>query len=308
LQPLEFIVSAQEKGERLDRFVSRKAGVTRMTAQRFISSGAVKVDGRQLHKNHLVRPGESVEITLLEPEEPGPSPQNIPLSIIYQDADLVVVNKPPGLVVHPGAGHGNGTLVNALLYAVDDLSGIGGVLRPGIVHRLDRDTSGLLVVAKNDMSHVRLQKMVQDRTLKRYYYALVHGVPATRLGTVDAPIGRDVKDRKRMAVTAVAARAAVTNFEVDRDFGDCALLKVELVTGRTHQIRVHLAHIGHPVAGDRDYGLRGKLEGTLELNRQFLHAYRLTFPHPAHGEVLDFEVPLPEDLENALSRLNPSGT
>jgi 23S rRNA pseudouridine1911/1915/1917 synthase len=268
LQPLEVIVSAQEKGERLDRFVSRKAGVTRMTAQRLISSGAVKVDGRQLHKNHLLRPGENVEITPLEPEEPGPSPQNIPLSIVYQDADLVVVNKPPGLVVHPGAGHGSGTLVNALLYAVDDLSGIGGVLRPGIVHRLDRDTSGLLVVA----------------------------------------IGRDVKDRKRMAVTAVAARAAVTNFEVDRDFGDCALLKVELVTGRTHQIRVHLAHIGHPVAGDREYGLRGKLERTLELNRQFLHAYKLTFPHPAHGEVLDFEVPLPEDLENALSRLDPTGT
>lgn len=303
MQPLVVTVSAHEKGERLDRFVSRTAGVTRMTAQRLISSGAVKVDGRQQHKNHLLRPGERVEITPLEPEASGPPPQDIPLDIVYQDADLAVVNKPAGLVVHPGAGHSDGTLVNALLYAIDDLSGIGGVLRPGIVHRLDRDTSGLLVVAKNDLSHVRLQEMVKDRILKRYYYALVHGVPATRLGTVDAPIGRDSRDRKRMAVTAVAGRAAITDFEVERDFGDCALLKVELVTGRTHQIRVHLAHIGHPVAGDREYGVRGRLEADLELNRQFLHAYRLVFPHPAHGEVLDLEVPLPGDLESALRKL-----
>jgi len=150
---------------------------------------------------------------------------------------------------------------------------------------------------------VRLQEMVRDRSLKRYYYALVHGVPATRLGTVDAPIGRDAKDRKRMAVTAAAGRPAITNFEVEKDFGACALLKVELVTGRTHQIRVHLAHIGHPVAGDRVYGLEGTLERTLQLDRQFLHAYRLAFPHPAHGQDLDFQVLLPEDLENALGML-----
>jgi 23S rRNA pseudouridine1911/1915/1917 synthase len=304
LQTPEFMVSAQDKGERLDRFVSRAASVTRMTAQRLISSGAVKVDGRQLNKNHLLRQGERVEITQIEPEACGPSPQDIPLSIVYQDPDLAVVNKPPGLVVHPGAGHDSGTLVNALLYALDDLSGIGGVIRPGIVHRLDRDTSGLMVVAKNDISHVRLQEMVKERSLKRFYYALVHGVPATRFGTIDAPIGRDAKDRKRMAVTAIAARPAVTNFEVERDFSTCALLKVELVTGRTHQIRVHLAHIGHPVVGDREYGLRGKLEKELGLERQFLHAFRLTFPHPAGGRELDFEVPLPEDLDRALKRLH----
>ncbi|MEW6554981.1 MAG: RluA family pseudouridine synthase [Actinomycetota bacterium] len=303
MQPLEYTVSAQDKGERLDRFVSRMAGITRMTAQRLISEGAVKVDGRLLHKSHLLQTGEHVEVMRPEPAESGPPPQDIPLSIIYQDADLAVVDKPPGLVVHPGAGHDSGTLVNALLYALDDLSGIGGVLRPGIVHRLDRDTSGLMVVAKNDLSHVRLQEMVKDRSLKRYYYALVHGVPATRFGTVDAPIGRDARDRKRMAVTSVSARPAVTNFEVERDFGTCSLLKVELVTGRTHQIRVHLAHIGHPVAGDREYGVRDQLETALGLERQFLHAFRLSFPHPATGQALDFQVPLPKDLDETLQGL-----
>ena len=306
MRTMRFSVSENEKGERLDRFVSRLTGLTRTRVQRLISVGAVRVDGSMLHKNHHLRTGERVEVRVPEPEEGGPAPQDIPISIIYQDGELAVIDKPAGLVVHPAAGHRDGTLVNALLHALDDLSGIGGVQRPGIVHRLDRDTSGLMVVAKNDLSHVRLQEMVQDRSLKRYYLALVHGVPATRLGTIAAPVGRDPRDRKRMAVTAAGGRPATTNFRVERAFDGCALLEVELVTGRTHQIRVHLAHIGHPVAGDAEYGVQGSLERELGLKRQFLHAYRLAFPHPISGEELAFEAPLPEDLKEALGKLDAS--
>ena len=303
MQPLSLTVSDEEKGERLDQFVSRLTGMTRTQAQRLISAGAVSVDGIVHHKNHRLRAGECVEVEPLEPEAALPAPQNIPIDILYQDHELAVVSKPAGLVVHPAAGHREGTLVNALLYALNDLSGVGGVLRPGIIHRLDKDTSGLMVIAKNDLSHVRLQEMVQDRRMKRFYLALVHGIPATRLGTVDAPIGRDPGDRKRMAVTAEAGRLAVTHFKVERDYGDSALLEVELVTGRTHQIRVHLSFIGHPVVGDREYGVRGRLEQESGLERQFLHAYRLSFPHPQSGDQLTFEEPLPEDLQQALHKL-----
>lgn len=303
MRPRSFTVGEQEKGERLDRFVSRSMDITRTRAQRLIYSGSVRVDGGPAHKNHHLRAGERVEVDPPPPQEAEPVPQDIPLNMIYQDSELAVIDKPAGLVVHPAPGHQDGTLVNALLFALDDLSGVGGVLRPGIVHRLDRDTSGLMVVAKNDVAHVRLQEMIQQRRLKRYYLALVHGVPATRLGTIDAPVGRDAKDRKRMAVTGRGGRPAVTFFRVEKDFGDSALLEVELVSGRTHQIRVHLSHIGHPVAGDREYGIKDSLEKNLELERQFLHAHRLTFPHPASGEDLDFEAPLPHDLELALRKL-----
>jgi 23S rRNA pseudouridine1911/1915/1917 synthase len=297
---LRYTVSAEEKGDRLDRFVARSTGMTRTQAQRLVACGAIRVNGEILSKHHRLREGENVEVELPDPEAAEPSPQDIPVEILYQDSELAVISKPAGLVVHPAAGHAEGTLVNALLYAIDDLSGIGGVLRPGIVHRLDRDTSGLMVVAKSDLSHVRLQEMIKQRVLKRFYLALVHGIPATRLGTVDAPVGRDARDRKRMAVTSESGRPAVTHFRVEREFKDCALLEVELGSGRTHQIRVHLSYIGHPVAGDREYGVRGELERELGLERQFLHAFRLEFPHPVGGEDLAFEDPLPQDLERAL--------
>ena len=296
-------VSHEDSGERLDQYVARLTGMTRTQAQRLISEGAVRVDGAVRPKNHRLRPGERVEVKRVEPQAAEPLPQRMPLKIVYQDRELAVVSKPAGMVVHPAAGHRDGTLVNALLHSLDGLSGVGGVLRPGIVHRLDRDTSGLMVVAKNDRSHVELQGMVRDRRLKRLYLALVHGVPATRLGTVEAPVGRDPRDRKRMAVTAEGGRPAVTHFEVLREFGRAALLEIELVTGRTHQIRVHLSYIGHPVVGDRAYGVAGGLEGEVALGRQFLHAYRLSFPHPVTGVELSFEDPLPEDLERALRRV-----
>ncbi len=303
MQALRLRVSEHERGERLDLFVSRLAGITRASAQRLISSGAVRVDGDLLQKNHHVRAGECVEIQMPEPEEAEPLPQDIAVDIVYQDGDIAVIDKPPGLVVHPAAGHREGTLVNALLYALDGLSGVGGVMRPGIVHRLDRDTSGLMVVAKNDLAHVRLQESVRERSLQRLYIALVHGVPATRLGTIDAPIGRDPRDRKRMAVVTRGGKPSVTRFVVQEDLGDFALLEVELASGRTHQIRVHMAHIGHPVVGDREYGVKSGPGAELGLERQFLHAYSLSFEHPVRGEEMHFSSPLPEDLKVALQRL-----
>lgn len=303
MKPLVFQVGEDESGERLDQFVAAKTGVTRTRAQHLVAEGSVTVDGLARQKNHRLRAGERVAIILPEPRESEIVPQRIPLRILYEDRELAVVSKPAGMVVHPAAGHSDGTLVNALLYALEGLSAVGGVMRPGIVHRLDRDTSGLMVVALNDASHLRLQEMVKSRELKRVYTALVHGVPSTRLGTVDAPVGRDPRDRKRMAVNADTGRPSLTHFKVLKDFGDAALLEVELETGRTHQIRVHLSFIGHPVAGDPVYGIRGDLERLLGLRRQFLHASKLAFPHPSTGERMSFESPLPEDLEEALGRL-----
>ena len=307
MERLRYQAMQEEAGERLDTFVARQAGISRNRAQGLILEGAVTVGGEQVGKNHRLRPGEWVEITIPEPLPPQPIPQDIPIDILYEDKDLVVVNKPAGMVVHPAAGHEDGTLVNALLYAIKDLSGIGGVLRPGIVHRLDRYTSGLMVVAKNDSSHTRLQDLIRERELKRVYLALVHGLPSTRLGTIDAPVGRDPGDRKKMAVTADAGRPAMTNFKVVEYFPSASLLEVELVTGRTHQIRVHLSYIGHAVVGDAEYGRRGELERELGLERQFLHAYKISFPHPESGEVIFLEQPLPHDLQSALELMRERG-
>jgi len=303
LDKLYLLVSPEDEGERLDRYVTGRTGLSRTRAQALILEGAVLVDGERAVKNHRLHAGQRVRIVMPEPLPAEPLPQDIPVDILYEDSDLAVVCKPAGMVVHPAAGHTKGTLVNALLHGMKDLSGIGGVLRPGIVHRLDRDTSGLMVVAKNDSSHVKLQDLVSKRELRRLYLALVHGLPATRLGTIDAPVGRDPRNRKRMAVTAERGRPAVTHFKVLEYFQDASLLEVELVTGRTHQIRVHLSYIGQPVVGDREYGRIGKLEKELGLERQFLHAYRISFPHPRTGEALEFEQPLPVDLQHSLEVL-----
>lgn len=292
-----------EEGERLDHFLAEKTGLTRTRAQSLISQGAVKVDGRLKPKNHRMHAGENVQVELPEPRPAEPMPQKLPVRIYHEDEDLAVVSKPAGMVVHPSAGHHEGTLVNALLYSISDLSGVGGVLRPGIVHRLDRDTSGLLVVAKNDRTHGKLQRLIKDRELKRLYLTAVHGIPASRLGAVEAPVGRDPADRRKMAVTGVGGRTAVTHFEVLRTFAEAAYLEVELLTGRTHQIRVHLSYIGHPVIGDPEYGIRDELEKKLGLERQFLHSHRISFPHPSSGEIIDIEDPLPEDLSSALRLL-----
>jgi 23S rRNA pseudouridine1911/1915/1917 synthase len=298
-----FLITEGESGERLDQFVAGAVGLSRSQAQRLIEGGMVTVDGLVKSKNHKLRRGERVVAQYRGPESARPGPQKIPLNIVFEDEDIVVVSKPAGMVVHPAAGHHDGTLVNALLNSVEGLSEIGDETRPGIIHRLDRDTSGLMVVARSNRAHIGLQGSVRKRELKRLYLALVHGVPDTRLGTIDAPVGRDQKNRKKMAVTGKTGKRAITNFKVMEAFDQAALLEVELITGRTHQIRVHLSYIGHPVVGDPEYGIIGTLEKELGISRQFLHAYRLSFPHPTRGEMLDFTDPLPPDLEEALARL-----
>lgn len=304
---LRFLVLDEERGKRLDSFLVEKTGLTRSRVQQLIAQGAVLVDGVMSPKNHRLRPGEVVAAEV-PPQQPAvPLPQDVPLRLLYQDDYLVVVSKPAGMVVHPSAGHADGTLVNALLGSVGGLATTDDVLRPGIVHRLDKDTSGLMVVARDDRTRNALQEMIKERRLRRSYLALVHGTPSSRRGTVEAPIGRDPRNRKRMAVTVFGGKPAVTHFEVLEEWGRASLLHVDLVTGRTHQIRVHLSYIGHPVAGDRIYGKVRDLERELGLQRQFLHAYRMQFTHPSSGKEMSFEDPLPADLEEALRRLRAEG-
>jgi 23S rRNA pseudouridine1911/1915/1917 synthase len=299
-------------GVRLDRWLaSVMPELSRARLQAVITGGGVLVDGRPARPAQRLKAGQSVSVLVPAATPAVPLPEDIPLAVVHEDRHLLVVDKPAGLAVHPGAGRGSGTLVNALLHRVRDLSGIGGVIRPGIVHRLDRGTSGLLVVAKDDATHLALSRQFAGRSVEKEYLAVVLGVPRTAEGTIDAPIGRDPVHRKRMSVRAPRGRPARSTYRVVEAFDGAALLRVRIATGRTHQIRVHLAAIGHPVAGDETYGGRRRtaarrsearvaLEG---LARPALHAARLVFSHPATGERLAFESPLPEDLQALLSAL-----
>jgi len=299
----QIFVTTQESGERIDALLAR-SGFTRSAAARLIAAGLVTRNGAAVKKSDLTRPGDVFTVTVAD--EPAPSaaaPQDIPLDVVYEDEDVIVVNKPRGLVVHPAPGHPDGTLVNALLFHCgDSLSGVGGELRPGIVHRLDRDTSGLIIAAKNDAAHLALSAQLADRSLSRTYEAVVHGAFRTDAGTVDAPIGRHPVDRKRMAVTDKNSRAAVTHWEVIARYRGFTHVRCMLETGRTHQIRVHMAHIGHPLLGDMVYGA-GKSEKGLE--GQCLHARALKFRHPRTGEEIRLESPLPDYFTQVLSRLGP---
>ena len=299
------ILTADLDGERADQALARLVdGLTRSAAQRLLEEGRVTSDGRILKKNERLQAGQTLEVTIPEPEPLTLAPEDIPLDIVYEDGDLLVINKPKGLVVHPAAGHWSGTLVNALLYHCrDSLSGINGALRPGIVHRIDKDTSGLLVVAKNDFAHQSLAAQLQDHSLARVYVCLVTGGMRADSGTVDAPIGRHPTDRKRMAVVA-DGRSAVTHWQVLERFSGYTLLECRLETGRTHQIRVHMAHIGHPIVGDLVYG-RKKPE--LGQDTQCLHARAITFRHPRSGETVTLTCPLPPYLEALLRRLRAKG-
>ena len=293
-------LTADRGGERLDTFIARRCPeLSRSHARRLIDEGLVSVNGRQAKPSERVRAGLSVSVTVPPPETVTLVPEAIPLTIIYQDGDIIVLDKPAGLTVHPAPGHPSGTLVNALLAACPDLRGIAGTLRPGIVHRLDKDTSGLMVVAKNDRAQRALQRQLKDRDVRKTYLALVRGVPAPREGTIAAPIGRHPKNRKKMAVVA-DGREATTRYRVREEIagGQYSLLEVEPVTGRTHQIRVHLAAVGHPVVGDATYGRPSAAVG-----RQFLHAHKLAFGMPLGGRTVEFESPLPADLREALSQL-----
>jgi len=301
---MAWTVAPGEAGERLDRYVTERAGAagaSRTQIQEWIRAGRVTVNGRTAKPNAKTAPGDVIELRLPPPEPAGTEPEPIPLDVVYEDADVIVVNKPRGMVVHPAAGHPRGTLVNALLYQCRDLSGIGGVMRPGIVHRIDRDTSGLLVAAKNDLAHASLAEQLKAHAVERRYVALCHGDLPHDRGTIDAPIGRDERDRKKFAVTSRGGKRAVTRFRVLERFRNHTLVELELETGRTHQIRVHMKYIGHPLVGDPVYGKRGA--DPLGIIGQALHAGVLGFRHPRTGEWMSFRRPMPEDMVQALEQL-----
>ena len=283
---------------RLDALVAAETELSRTQAQRLIRDGLITLNGESVKPNAVTSVGDRVEITYPEPEEVDVAAEDIPLDVLYEDEDLLVVNKPQGMVVHPAPGHASGTLVNALLYHIRDLSGIGGELRPGIVHRIDRMTSGLLVVAKNDTVHRALSEQFCDHSAHRSYVALVDGNIREESGTVDAPLARHPVDRKKMAIVP-GGRDAVTHWQIAARYGQYTLLQIELETGRTHQIRVHLYSIQHPVTGDDVYGREKRPFGLIG---QALHGYRLTFRHPRSGEPLVFYAPLPDYFSQALAK------
>lgn len=292
---------AQKADERIDQFAARESGLTRSAVQKLMEKGLVTRNGEALKKNAKTAVGDSIELMLPDPDPVDAVPQNIPLDVVYEDEDVIVVNKPVGMVVHPAAGHPDGTLVNALLYHCGgSLSGINGQLRPGIVHRIDRDTSGLIIAAKNDMAHLSLAEQLKDHTMARTYEAVVVGNLKEDAGTIDAPIARHHTDRKKMAVVA-GGRRAVTHWNVLERYPGCTRVECRLETGRTHQIRVHMAYIGHPLLGDTVYGAKKPYPG---LAGQCLHAKRLTWIHPRTGERLTVECPLPETFEKVLKRLS----
>ena len=291
----------EDAGTRVDAWLAANLeDLTRSAAARLLEEGSVTCGGKALAKNYKLTGAETISVCLPDPEPVDVVPQDIPLDVVYEDDDVIVVNKPKGLVVHPAPGHPDGTLVNALLYHCgDSRSGIGGELRPGIVHRIDRDTSGLIIAAKNDMAHQKLAAQLQDHTLARVYRCIVTGNLREDAGTVDAPIGRHGADRKKMAVTA-NGRNAVTHWRVLERFPGFTYVECRLETGRTHQIRVHMAYIGHPILGDTVYGNKKPVPG---LQGQCLHAVGLRFVHPRTGEMVELGCPLPEEFENQLRKL-----
>ena len=301
MEPIRLRASEESKNQRLDAFLASSLdGLTRSQAARLIESGEVAVNGKTAGKSYKLAGGEDIAVTLPEPEPVEAVPQDIPLDVVYEDADVIVVNKPSGMVVHPAPGHPDGTLVNALLYhCAGTLSGVGGALRPGIVHRIDRDTSGLIIAAKNDAAHQYLSAQLADHTLARTYECIVVGALREDRGTVDAPIARHPTGRKRMAVVA-GGREAVTHWEVIARYPGYTHVRCRLETGRTHQIRVHMAYIGHPILGDTVYGAKKEVPG---LTGQCLHAVGLRFLHPRTHEVVELFCPLPEEFTRMLQKI-----
>ncbi|MDP3131090.1 MAG: RluA family pseudouridine synthase [Bacillota bacterium] len=296
---LEYVALDTDPSVRLDKFVATVfPQYSRTLIQRLIKDGDLNVDGKTVKPSYVVTSGDVIQITEIPITEIDAIPEDIPLDIVYEDADVVVVDKPAGMVVHPAPGNYTGTLVNALLFHFKDLSGAGGSFRPGIVHRIDKDTSGLLMVAKNDFAHNALAAELKEKKTKREYVAIVDGVIKNNFGVIDAPIGRDIRDRKKMAITP-NGKSAVTRFEVLERFPDATFVKCVLETGRTHQIRVHLQSIGHPVAGDPIYGKKGGADP----HGQYLHARTLGFTHPISQEALLFSAPLPDYFEAKLALL-----
>lgn len=302
-EKLTINVTTELVGERLDKLLTASLEeMTRSAVQRIIDEGGVTCGGKVLSKNYKCRAGDTLEVVIPDAIPLEVAAEEIPLDIVYEDGDLLVVNKPKGMVVHPANGNYNGTLVNALLHHCgDSLSGINGVIRPGIVHRIDKNTSGLLIVAKNDLAHVGLAAQIKNHSFTRAYEAVVYGNLKEDSGTVCQPIGRNPKDRKKMAVTFQNSKEATTHYEVLARYGDFTHIRCRLETGRTHQIRVHMAYLGHPVAGDDVYGPKKVIR---ELNGQCLHAKQIGFIHPRTGEYLSFESDLPDYFTNFLRRIS----
>ena len=297
----ELEITAEENGTRLDSYLAEELeGISRSYLQKLIGEGLILVNQKTVKSNYKVKTGDSLLVQIPEAAPVDIQPEAMDLDIVYEDSDLLIVNKPVGLVVHPAHGHYSGTLVNGLLAHCTDLSGINGKMRPGIVHRIDKDTSGLLMIAKNDIAHQHLAAQLKEHSIKRAYYALVQGVISEPAGLVDAPIGRHETDRKKMAVTFKNSKEARTHYYVKERFAKNSFIECRLETGRTHQIRVHMAYLGHPLVGDPLYGTR---KNNLDFPGQALHAYALGFVHPRTGEELYFEAPLPEHFQSVLKTL-----
>ncbi|MDR4886568.1 RluA family pseudouridine synthase [Fredinandcohnia sp. QZ13] len=300
MNQFELTIEEHQQNDRIDKIVSAfNSEWSRTLVQTWIKDGNITVNENKTKPNYKANLGDKIQIVIPDPEPLDVVPEEMNLDIYYEDADVLVVNKPKGMVVHPAPGHVSGTLVNGLMAHCKDLSGINGVLRPGIVHRIDKDTSGLLMVAKNDVAHESLVNQLVEKTVTRKYKAIVHGVIPHDQGTIDAPIGRDKKDRQSMTVTDENSKVAVTHFNVLERFKDFTFIECQLETGRTHQIRVHMKYIGYPLAGDPKYGPKK----TLELDGQALHAGLLGFVHPRTNEYLEFEAPLPAYFEELLVKL-----
>ncbi|MGO0062019.1 RluA family pseudouridine synthase [Brevibacillus fluminis] len=296
----DWTVEAADKGERIDKFItSANEDWSRSQVQAWVKEGRVTVNGEPIKNNYKVSADDEVTLRVPPPRELAIKAEEMPLDIVFEDADVVVVNKPRGLVVHPAPGHYSGTLVNGLMHHCKDLSGINGVLRPGIVHRIDKDTSGLLMIAKNDKAHIGLAEQLKNHTVNRKYVALVHGVIPHEMGTIDAPIGRDPKNRQQMAVVFENSKPAVTHFVVLERFADATLVELKLETGRTHQIRVHMKYIGYPLVGDPKYGAKSNID----FDGQALHAKTLGFEHPRTGAYMEFEAELPAEMKELLAFL-----
>lgn len=292
---------AEDAGTRADVFLAAKLGVSRSNMQKLLEDGRVKRGEKIIKANYKVRAGEMFVVDIPEPEPIEAVPENIPLDIIYEDDDVVVLNKARGMVVHPAPGNYTGTLVNALLYHCSNLSGINSAIRPGIVHRLDKDTSGIMIVAKNDAAHISLSQQIQSKTAVRTYLAVVRGNIKTDSGTIETQIARDKTDRKKMAVVKEGGRDAITDYEVLERFGKYTLVCCKLRTGRTHQIRVHMEYLGYPLVGDPKYS---PMKTPFGIKGQALHSHTLEFTHPRTGERMKFEAPLPEDMHKIITRLH----
>ena len=301
LDDKETIFISEEKDIRIDVFISQKlVHISRSSVQKLIADGNVTVNGKAIKANYKVQVNDTIKILIPPPEILDVEAENIPLEIVYEDDDLAVINKPHGMVVHPAAGHYSGTMVNGLMYHLKNLSTINGIMRPGIVHRLDKNTSGLMLVAKNDKSHNYLADCLKEHSIKRIYYALVEGVIKEDEGEINAPLGRSIKDRKKRAVTVKNSKEAITNYWVVERYDKYTLMKLRLKTGRTHQIRVHMKHIGHPVVGDDIYGSKVNKFG---LEGQLLHSKILGFVHPSTKEYMEFESELPEYFLRVLNKI-----